>query len=394
MQIHSPQSQLAIGPSINKNGEAFNYTQYNLESDLSLSSLDEPTFFKTCQIGNTPLFRAQSLGSILSLKNLFLKLETENPSGTQKDRVAYAHVNDALKKGKTGITTATCGNYGVSLTHWATAAGLNVHIYIPINYHPERHISIMNELGAKITRTPGSYEDAVEYSTEFALHSGWYNANPGGENTEIQLQAYSQIAVEIVEELGDAPDFVAVPVSNGTTLAGIHMGFCLLHRKLVTSKIPRLLAASTRHCNPIIQSWIDRQSQYYPFTQPDTKTFIETEINEPLINIDSLDGVQAYSAIVESKGAASGFSDIEMIDMATLVSRLEDKEAMPAAASGLLILEQLRHQNIIIDSDIVTAVITGKGLTELVNAHSHKIKNDTKVFASAIDQQEFSGITR
>ncbi|MGD8297514.1 MAG: pyridoxal-phosphate dependent enzyme [Desulfobacterales bacterium] len=107
-------------------------------------------------------------------------------------------------------------------------------VYIPQDYHTNR-IKEMTHLGAEIIRVPGDYENAVDVSGGEARKKELYDANPGGSNTLTQLRAYGQIAYEIYDELRDAPSAVAVPVSNGTTLAGIYRGFLSLYRRGKTS---------------------------------------------------------------------------------------------------------------------------------------------------------------
>ena len=101
---------------------------------------------------------------------------------------------------------------------------------------------------------PGDYESVVDVSRRRADQDEVYDANPGGANTALQLRAYGEIAYEIYDELRDAPAAVAVPVSNGTTLAGIHKGFVSLYRRGKTSRIPKMVAGSSFGKNPIVQA--------------------------------------------------------------------------------------------------------------------------------------------
>jgi threonine synthase len=113
------------------------------------------------------------------------------------------------------------------------------HLY-PEKYHTNG-IQEMKTLGAEIVRVPGNYEDAVIESSRVAQDSDYYDANPGGTNTVQQLRGYAEIANEIYDELRDSPAVVAVPVSNGTTLAGIYKGFMGLYRRGKISRLPRLV---------------------------------------------------------------------------------------------------------------------------------------------------------
>ncbi|HEY7698700.1 MAG TPA: pyridoxal-phosphate dependent enzyme, partial [Vicinamibacteria bacterium] len=196
------------------------------------------------EVGDTNLTRARNIERETKLRHFYLKFEGGNPTGTQKDRIAFAQVMDALRRGYDSMTVATCGNYGAAAAFAASAAGLSVVVYIPEDFKTRR-VAEMEALGASIVRVSGDYETAVRASREAAEREGLYDANPGGENTLLQLQTYGQIAVEIYDDLRDAPAAVAVPVSNGTTLAGIYHGFLSLYRRGKTSRIPKMVAGSS-----------------------------------------------------------------------------------------------------------------------------------------------------
>jgi len=165
------------------------------------------------QVGDTHLTRARNIEREVGLRQLYLKFEGSNPTGTQKDRIAFAQAMDAMRRGFDAITVATCGNYGVAVALACFLAGLKCFIYIPENYHTKRILE-MQEFGAEIIRIPGDYEQAVKISSLQAEENGLYDANPGGSNTAIQLRAYGEIAYEIYDELRDAPAAVSVPVSQ------------------------------------------------------------------------------------------------------------------------------------------------------------------------------------
>ena len=166
------------------------------------------------EVGDTGLNRTKSLEREFDIRQLFVKYEGDNPTGTQKDRIAFAQVYDALRREYEMVSLATCGNYGVAVALAANLAGIGCKIYIPDTYNTER-FGEMELLGAEIIQLPGSYEDVVKASSELARKYDWYDANPGGVNTPLQITAYSQIAFEIADELGDAPGYCACPVSNG-----------------------------------------------------------------------------------------------------------------------------------------------------------------------------------
>ncbi|MCB0750340.1 MAG: pyridoxal-phosphate dependent enzyme, partial [Ignavibacteriae bacterium] len=167
------------------------------------------------EVGDTSMVRARNIEREVGARQIFLKFEGGNPTGTQKDRIAFAQAMDALRRGFDTMTLATCGNYGVACSLAASIANIKCKIFVPENYHTKR-IKEMTDLGSEIIRVPGDYERAVEVSSEVAFTEELYDANPGGTNITLQLKAYGEIAYEIYDELSDAPSIVAVPVSNGT----------------------------------------------------------------------------------------------------------------------------------------------------------------------------------
>ncbi|MBD3232322.1 MAG: pyridoxal-phosphate dependent enzyme [candidate division Zixibacteria bacterium] len=307
------------------------------------------------EVGDTTLWRARNLEREFGLRQLYLKFEGGNPTGTQKDRIAFAQAMDALRRGFEAITVATCGNYGVAIALAASLAGLRCLIYIPENYHTKR-IKEMTDLGSEIIRVPGDYENAVSTSKEDANKLELYDANPGGENLALQLTAYGQIAYEIYDELRDAPNSLAVPVSNGTTLAGIYRGFLSLYRRGKTSRIPRLVAGSSYRKNPIVQAYVHNLANCIDLKPEKIR---ETDINEPLINWHSIDGDLALTAVRESRGWATDSTDRNMMSFSRMIREKEGMSVLPASTAGLIALID-QHQKESLTKDRYVAVLTGR----------------------------------
>jgi threonine synthase len=307
------------------------------------------------EIGDTNLVRARNIERETGLRQLYLKFDGGNPTGTQKDRIAFAQALDALRRGFDTMTAATCGNYGAAVSLAASYSGLRCLIFIPSNYHPTR-VDEMRSNGAEIVLHQGDYEASVDASRERAERDELYDANPGGANTALQLRAYGEIAYEIYDELRDAPATVAVPVSNGTTLAGIHRGFLSLYRRGKTSRIPRMVAGSTYGKNPIVHSFL-RDLPHCVDLAP--SSIRETPTNEPLVNWHSLDGDHALTAIRSSNGWATQASDRGMQRFARKVREVEGLSVLPASTAGLIALLD-GHGRDALPHDRHVVVITGR----------------------------------
>ncbi len=307
------------------------------------------------QVGDTNLSRAKNVEREVGLRQIYLKFEGGNPTGTQKDRIAFAQAMDALRRGFDGITVATCGNYGVALGLAASLAGLRCVLFIPKGYSVKRMKEIEGH-GAEVIRIEGDYETAVLRSREHAGTHKIYDGNPGGANTGLQLRAYGEIAYEIYDELRDAPAAVAVPVSNGTTLAGIYRGFLSLYRRGKTSRMPRMIAGSSHGKNPIVHSFRMNAESCNDLVPERIR---ETRVNEPLINWHSIDGDQALDSIRGTDGWACDASDRSMLAYSKLLREREGLSVLPASTAGLIALTEL-HRKTPLPGDRYVAVLTGK----------------------------------
>ncbi len=307
------------------------------------------------EIGDTTLTRARNIEREVGLRQIFLKFDGGNPTGTQKDRIAFAQAMDAMRRGFDAITTATCGNYGVAVALAASLAGLRCIIYIPETYRTKR-IQEIAGYGSEIIMVPGDYENAVRVSRERADADEIYDANPGGANTALQIRAYGEIAYEIYDELRDAPAAVAVPVSNGSTLAGIYKGFLSLYRRGKTSRIPRMIAGSSHGKNPIVQAYIKNTPSCEDL---DPEQIHETPVNEPLINWHSVDGNLALDAIRHTKGWADDVSDKNMLTYARMILDREGLSILPASSAGLAAFVD-QHRKDPLPSDRYVIILTGR----------------------------------
>lgn len=333
-------------------------TLSDLVKDTKMSMVDRIESFEdimSIEIGDTPLNRVRNIEREFDIRQLYIKYEGENPSGTQKDRIAFTQVHDAIRRKFKIISLATCGNYGVAISYAAFLAGLHCKIFIPETYHTNRILEMEN-FNAEIIRLPGSYEETVIESSKLSNENKWYDANPGSANTSLQISAYAEIAYEIYDQLHDAPKIIAAPVSNGTLLAGIYRGFVSLYKRGKTSKVPVFIAGSAAYKNPIITSF---KAGKDVCTDIDPKIVKETAVNEPLINWHSFDGDEALYALKQTNGNAFHISDKKMKEMSRFLHKKEGMRILPASTAGLIALLEMHEKNQMLN-DRYVAILTGK----------------------------------
>lgn len=320
-----------------------------------LDRLDALGDFIASEVGDSMLVRARNVERATGLRQLFLKFEGDNPTGTQKDRIAFAQAADALRRGYDTVVVATCGNFGVAMAFAAAISGLRCIAVVPDGYHAPRAEQIRS-LGGDLRRVGATYEDAVLAARGLAAEGAHYDANPGGANEILQLRAYEQIAAEVYDDLRDAPRAVALPVSNGTTLAGVYRGFQSLQRRGRVSRIPRMVAGSAHRKNPIVRSW---EAQLERCADLDPAIVRETRVNEPLVNWHSIDGDLALRAIRGSRGWAGHVSDRRMRELAKLLREHQGLDVLPASTAGLAAL-LAAHATEALPNDRYVAVLTGR----------------------------------
>jgi threonine synthase len=216
----------------------------------------------------------------------------------------------------------------------------------------------MEKKGGILHRIPGTYEDAVAASSRDAKEHGWYNANPGVEpNTRLSIEAYATISYEIYESLGYAPDVVASPVGNGTTLAGLFHGFKDLLTQGKIKKTPFMVASSTIGGNPVIKCFLDGESE---IRQLKPNEIIETDVNEPLVSWISLDGQEALDALHGSSGWATYITDQEMVEYSEIMAREEGLLVLPASASSLVALNKYINEKSLKSRKSLVALLTSR----------------------------------
>lgn len=304
--------------------------------------------------GKTPFFRASNLERTLNLKKLFIKFEGAGLTGTQKDRISRLHVLRAKEKGYDTISLATCGNYGASVSYFASIYGMKSVIAVPGYYAGERNAEIRQN-GAEVLEVDRKYEDLVEYMRDLSNDENWYDSSPGSVNSQIDIEGYESIAHEIVAQLGHAPQYVSVPLGNGTTLAGIYSGFEKMQRRGTIRKVPAFIGSSTPNGNPIVASWKRKRKTLMELNPSSIR---ETKASEPLVAYRSYDGQKALNALYRSNGLATYVTDDEMYRYSRLIERAEMLSVLPASAASLAAVDKTINRKL--DNKEIVVVLTGR----------------------------------
>ena len=310
-------------------------------------------------VGWTPLTPAATLARHLGVRTLFLKDDGRNATGSLKDRASSVGVVKAREKRRKIIACASTGNAASSCAGMAASMGMRSVIFVP-ERAPEPKVTQLLIFGATVFRVRGSYEQAFQLCQQACERWGWYNRNSG--INPYLVEGKKTVGLEIGEQLGwQPPDWVAVSVGDGCTIAGVWKAFREMKILGLTERTPRMLGVQAEGAAPITTAF---------------RTGEPMRPIEPHTLADSIAvGVprnwkKAVLAVAESGGAMINATDEEILEAMRYTGRLTGIFAEPAAATSVAGLRRAVADGTIGRRASVVAVITGNGLKDVQSARS------------------------
>ena len=192
------------------------------------------------RVGWSPLYRADRLAQAIGLYRLFLKDDGLNPTASLKDRASAMAVVKAREAGADTIACSSTGNAASSLAGNAAAAGLKSYIFVPARA-PRGKVAQLQIFGATVISVDGSYEDTFSLSKAAIDRWGWYNRNAA--INPYLSEGKKTVTLEIMEQLRwQAPDYVALSVGDGCTIAGAWKGLKDLYAAGLIDRLPKLIS--------------------------------------------------------------------------------------------------------------------------------------------------------
>jgi len=319
--------------------------------------VEETTPDTQLRVGWSPLYEEKKLASQFGIKSLFVKDDGQNPTASLKDRASAMAVAKAWEAGADTIACSSTGNAASSLAGNAAAAGLTTYIFVP-SRAPKGKIAQLMIFGAHVITVEGSYEDTFRLSAEAIDHWGWYNRNAA--INPYLVEGKKTVSLEICEQLGfKAPDFVALSVGDGCTIAGVWKGFKDLYAIGLIDHLPRLISVQAQGCCPLNRS-IQTGKPWEPMEENTLADSIAVGVPR---NPD-----KALNAIRESNGIAINVSDEEILDAMRLLGRTCGVFGEPAGVTGTAGLKKACELGLIPADATVVTIVTGNGLKDVNNA--------------------------
>jgi len=298
--------------------------------------------------GNTPLVQAVNMPKRLGFPHLqlFFKLEGLNPTGSFKDRGMTLAISKALESKARAVICASTGNTSASAAAFAAKAGLPCYVILPAGQVALGKVAQALIYGAKIIQIEGNFDTALHLVQQIAAASDITVVNSVN---PYRLEGQKTAAIEIVEHLGRAPDFLFIPVGNAGNICAYWRGFKLCKNANIATNIPRMFGFEAEGCAAIVRGM--------RIENPET---IATAIRIG----NPVNWKEAEIVVEESKGQIDFVSDAEISDAYQLVAKTEGIFCEPSSAAGIAGLIKHLKTGFIPEQSTITCILTGNGLKD------------------------------
>lgn len=305
------------------------------------------------QVGGTPLVHQARLARDIGIRNLWLKDDTRNPSGSLKDRATEVGIQHAKELGFKTLVAASTGNAAASLACLSAAHHMEAVIFAPATAPPAKLTQIL-QYGAQLFPVDGTYDEAFDLSMDVVKATGWYSRSTG--INPILSEGKKTVALEIAEQLNwEVPDYVFVPVGDGCIIGGVYKGFYDLHQLGWIGRLPKIIAVQAEGSSVIVDA-----------LESGTLSSVSADTVADSISVDMpRDGQKAIRAVKESQGYGLKVTDAEILDAQHYLAKSTGLFAEPAAAAAFAGLLKSANESKINSTETATVLITGTGLKDI-----------------------------
>jgi threonine synthase len=322
--------------------------------DWNLFSAVEEKYFPEYKCGDTPFVKVSRLGKQTGFRNLWIKNDSLNPSGSLKDRASFLVAAEANRIGETKIVCASTGNAASSLAAVCAADGKKAVIFVPSSA-PKAKLVQIKLYGAGITEVDGTYDDAFRLSIEYTYKNGGLNRNTAYH--PLTIEGKKTAGLEIFAQNGfKVPDAIIIPVGDGVILSGVYKAFYDLLNAGLINKLPKLICVQAASSNAV-------------------HNFIKTGVYKDAVNpctiADSI-SVKAPSnaymtkkAVEESNGFSIEVTDSEIMNAQRTLAETTGIFAEPSSSAAAAALKKINDNNLLDADEQIVLLITGHGLKDI-----------------------------
>ncbi len=316
----------------------------------------------TLQEGGTPLIPIKSISQRIGKGvKVYAKYDGLNPTGSFKDRGMTMAISKAKEDGCKAVICASTGNTSASAAAYARRAGMRAFVLIPDGYVAQGKLAQALVYGAEIIAIKGNFDDALDIVQEMALN---YPVKLVNSVNPFRLQGQKTAAFEIIEALGESPDWLCIPMGNAGNISAYWMGFQEFFEAKKSNKLPKMMGFQASGSAPLVLG-----------KNVDNPQTIATAIRIG----NPVNRKKAVIAKEKSNGSFLDVTDAEIINAYNLLGKEEGIFCEPASAASVAGL--LKRQNEVPNKSTIVCVLTGNGLKDPDCA----IKNNDAVFYSGVN---------
>ena len=331
--------------------------------------------------GGTGLHRCDNLAEELGIRNLYVKNEGENPTGSFKDRGMTTGMTKAKELNVSEVACASTGNTAASLAAYSAKARLRCVILIPHGAIALGKLAQAMIYGAKVIAIKGNFDDALSMVIDASKKIGLYLLNS---INPFRIEGQKTAAFEICDQLGwHGPDRLVIPIGNAGNITAYWKGFKEFYQLDLIGNLPMMTGIQASGSSPIIQAIKEGKETIQPVKNP--KTIASAiRIGSPV------NWKRAMMAIKDSNGKSETVTDEEIISAQRLLARKEGIFIEPASASSIAGLKKLIELGAIDKNEEIVCVATGHGLKDPDSAIKYceepiLIEPDIKILREVIE---------
>ena len=314
----------------------------------------------TLQEGNTPLIRASRLAKRIAPSiDLYLKFEGANPTGSFKDRGMTMAMSKAVENGARAVICASTGNTSASAAAYGARAGLPVYVLIPAGKIALGKLSQAMMHQATVIQIDGNFDQALSIvkTLSAAHHIELVNSiNP------FRIEGQKTAAMEVCDQLGDAPAVHVLPVGNAGNITAYWKGYKEYRAAHQTTRLPRMMGFQAAGAAPIVLGRVVENPQ---------TVATAIRIGNPA------SWQAAVEATKESSGTIDSVTDEEILQAYAAVAGTEGVFCEPASAASVAGVMKLSRQGALRDGETIVCTLTGHGLKDADTAISISMKPTT-----------------
>jgi threonine synthase len=328
--------------------------------------------------GMTPLIKTTKLGTKLGARDLWVKDDGINPTGSFKARGLSCAVSMLVEFGIRKVAIPSAGNAASAMAAYAAAAGIEAYIFMPRDVPHANYIEC-KAFGAHVTLVDGLISDCGRIVTERKDAEGWFDVSTLKE--PYRIEGKKTMGYEIAEQLGwTVPDAIFYPAGGGVGLIGMWKAFGEMETLgWISSKRPKMIAVQTEGCQPVVRAF-ERGESKAQFWENAQTVAAGLRVPKPLGDALMLE------AIRKSGGTAIAVSDEELLDASLELGATEGIFAAPEGGACVAALKKLLASGFLKSEERILLYNTGAGLKYL-EAFSPRFPRST-----ASEQDKLGGL--